>query len=96
MSTDLNPIENIWGILARRVYANGRQFTNREALIGMIQKTWNEIEPEFLIKLVESMKNRCAAVVGKKRGQNFILNSFFYDKNNFLYVFPCYYKNFDP
>ena len=38
LSPDLNPIENIWGILARRVYANGRQFTNREALIGMIQK----------------------------------------------------------
>ena len=57
LSTDLNPIENIWGILARRVYANRRQFTNREALIGMIQKTWNEIEPEFLIKLVGSMKN---------------------------------------
>ena len=66
LSPDLNPIENIWGILARRVYANGRQFTNREALIGMIQKTWNEIEPEFLIKLVESMKNQFVAVVDKK------------------------------
>ena len=66
LSPDLIPIENIWGILARRVYANGRQFTNREASIDMIQKIWNEIEPEFLIKLVESIKNRCAAVVEKK------------------------------
>ena len=76
MSPDLNPIENIWSILARRVYANGRQFTNREALIDMIQKTWNEIEPEFLINLVESMKNRCAAVVEKK-GTKFHIKLFF-------------------
>jgi transposase len=28
-SLDLNPIENIWGILTRRVYANGRQFKKK-------------------------------------------------------------------
>jgi len=27
-SPDLNPIENVWGIMARRVYANGKQYTN--------------------------------------------------------------------
>ena len=66
LSPDLNPIENIWVILARRFYANGRQLNNRDELIAIIQKTWNEIEPEFLSRLVDSMKNRCASVVGKK------------------------------
>ena len=32
-SPDLNPIENIWAILARQVYADGRQFNNRAELI---------------------------------------------------------------
>ncbi|KAF0775017.1 hypothetical protein AaE_001283 [Aphanomyces astaci] len=31
---DLNPIENLWGILARHVYANGRQYMNVEAYRG--------------------------------------------------------------
>ena len=28
ISPDINPIENLWGILVRRVYAHGRQFVN--------------------------------------------------------------------
>ncbi|KAG3217115.1 hypothetical protein PC129_g12031 [Phytophthora cactorum] len=32
-SPDLNPIENMWGVLARAVYANGRQFETRGSLI---------------------------------------------------------------
>ena len=63
---DLNLIQSIWGILACRVYANSRQFNNRDEVIAIIQKTWNEIEPEFLSRLVDSMKNRCASVVGEK------------------------------
>ena len=31
-SPDLNPIENLWGISARQVYANGRQFEDQEML----------------------------------------------------------------
>nr|CCA23754.1 protein T04A11.11 putative [Albugo laibachii Nc14] len=29
---DLNPIENVWGVLTRSVYANGRQFSTRTEL----------------------------------------------------------------
>lgn len=69
LSPDLNPIENIWGILVRRVYANGQQFTTRETLIEMLQKVWNEIEPEILVTLIESMKNRCKVILEEKGGK---------------------------
>ena len=82
LSPDLNPIENIWGILARSVYANRRQFNNRDDLIAIIQKTWNEIEPEFLSRLVDSMKNRYESVVGKK-GDKFLIKFIFLLKKQF-------------
>ena len=31
-SPDLNPIENLWSIVNRRVYADGRQYSSKDAL----------------------------------------------------------------
>lgn len=62
-SPDLNPIENLWGILARKVYANGKQFKDEDELIGAILKSWNEITQEELENLVKSMGNRIRAVI---------------------------------
>jgi transposase len=67
-SPDLNPIENLWGILARAVYKNGRQFWSRTELIECILKCWLEIDAEYLQKLTTSMHKRCVEVL--KRGGN--------------------------
>ena len=32
-SPDLNPVENLWGIWARKVYADGRQFEDKNGLV---------------------------------------------------------------
>jgi len=37
-SPDLNPIENSWGLLVRMVYANGKQFNNRDDIKAEIIK----------------------------------------------------------
>ncbi len=67
-SPDLNPIENLWGILVRRVYVNGRQFENVQSLKEAILKAWDEIPRETLQKLVDSMKDRMFEVIRKNGG----------------------------
>ncbi|KAG6583134.1 putative retroelement [Phytophthora cinnamomi] len=62
-SPDLNPIENMWGVLARAVYAHGRQFQTREDLIETIKASWAAIGQDLITKLVESMPKRCIAML---------------------------------
>ncbi|OQR89886.1 hypothetical protein ACHHYP_05967 [Achlya hypogyna] len=66
LSPDINPIENLWAIVARCVYANGRQFTTREGLMRAIFKAWDEIPQETLDTLVDSMSKRCSDVLLKQ------------------------------
>jgi transposase len=67
-SPDLNPIENLWGILVRIVYRNGRQFNNVTELRTAITEAWDLIEASELNKLADSMTNRLVEVL-KKNGQ---------------------------
>ncbi|KFM63293.1 Transposable element Tc3 transposase, partial [Stegodyphus mimosarum] len=57
-SPDLNPVENLWGDLARRVYANGRHFTSTTELKSTIEDEWYKTDPTLCQKLVSSMKTR--------------------------------------
>lgn len=67
-SPDLNPIENLWGILVRAVYADGRQFSTVAELKDAIRAAWAAIKPEVLKKLIESMKNRMFDLICAKGG----------------------------
>nr|CCA27561.1 protein Y45F10D.1 putative [Albugo laibachii Nc14] len=49
-SPDSNPIENVWGVLARSVYSNGRQFSTRAELKREIEKCWRELD-QYAAKL---------------------------------------------
>lgn len=63
LSPDLNPIENLWGVMVRLVYENGRQFETREELKRAILSAWATIHETTLLKLVNSMKTRCIQVI---------------------------------
>ena len=52
---DLNAIENIWGILARNVYKNGRQFHSKLDLMNAIKNCWKNIDASTLCGLTDSM-----------------------------------------
>lgn len=62
-SPDLNPIENVWGELARKVYRNGRQFYSVAALKKRICKAWVEISLLFTQNLISLMPNRVFEVI---------------------------------
>lgn len=66
LSPDLNPIENVWGILSRRVYANSKQYFSVDELKAAIEREWYNIEPEVLQNLVESMENRVFDLISCK------------------------------
>lgn len=57
-SPDLNPMENMWGILAKHVYANSRQFSTVADLKQVINTEWQSISAQTCKNLVDSMNNR--------------------------------------
>lgn len=67
-SPDLNPIENLWGILASKVYANGRQFNNVKDLKACIRECWEQIDAQTIQNLVTSMPKRIFEVIKNKGG----------------------------
>ena len=67
-SPDLNPIENLWGILAMEVYENGRQFNSVSQLRDCVMQCWEDIGRGTLNKLINSMHKRCEETLRKRGG----------------------------
>lgn len=62
-SPDLNPMENLWGIIVRRVYAENRQFDSVGELKAAINEAWKGIEHSVLQNLIGSMPNRLFDII---------------------------------
>ncbi|GBN11236.1 Transposable element Tc3 transposase [Araneus ventricosus] len=65
MNLDLNPIQNVWSIMSRKVYENGRQFYSVNALKTSIESAWYNLEPEILQTLIILMEKRVYDVLLK-------------------------------
>jgi transposase len=63
-SPDLNPIENLWEIVNRRIDREGVR--NQEQLFEQIKKAWEAIPQSIIDHLIESMPQRCQAVIDNK------------------------------
>ena len=63
-SPDLNPMENLWGLVKRRM--SKEQPSTQEELKGAIRRAWNSVTPEDCYHLVSSMPRRIQAVIAAK------------------------------
>ncbi|GBM06054.1 hypothetical protein AVEN_49435-1 [Araneus ventricosus] len=68
LSPDLNPEENVWGILSRAVYANDTQFQSVAELKAVIIEAWDNIDATVLQELVNVMPHRVFQVIYKHGG----------------------------
>ncbi len=63
-SPDLNPIENIWGIVKRKM--RNKRPKNADELNATVKETWASIPPQQCHKLITSMPRRIEAVIKAK------------------------------
>jgi hypothetical protein len=57
-SPDLNPIENLWSIIKRHVYGNGRQYSSKDDLWMVIKESAATIPKSTIEKLTDSVNDR--------------------------------------
>ncbi len=63
-SPDLNPIENLWGIVKRKM--RDTRPKNADDLKATVKETWASIPPQQCHKLITSMPRRIEAVIKAK------------------------------
>lgn len=65
VSPDLNTIENLWGIVVRSMYADGKQYDTIIDLNNVIKTSWEYIDIDTIKKLISTMQNCIYEVVNK-------------------------------
>ncbi len=63
-SPDLNPIENLWCIVKRKM--RNKRLKSADALKASVKETWASIPPQQCHKLITSMPRRIEAVIKAK------------------------------
>ncbi len=63
-SPDLNPIENLWGIVKRKI--RDTRPNNADDMKATVKETWASIPPQQCHKLITSMPRRIEAVIKAK------------------------------
>jgi len=65
-SPDLNPIENLWSYLVRKIYDNNISYSNNIELKNAIFNAWKNIPDSLIESLVKSMRKRCIDIIEKQ------------------------------
>lgn len=67
-SSDLNPIENLWSILKRTVYSDGKQYNSKDQLWKAIQGAAHSVGREVIRNLTKSVDQRLLTLIERKGG----------------------------
>ena len=65
-SPDLNPIEQIWELIDRKLDKSHVKI--KETLLSEIKRSWETIRVDMLKKYIETMPERCRAIIKAKGG----------------------------
>ena len=65
-SPDLNPIENLWDELEKRIRKHKPIPKNKNEFFNALYEEWKKIEEDKLVKLINSMRYRVAEVIKSK------------------------------
>ena len=65
LSPDLNLMENVWAMLVRKVYSEGKQYDSVKQLKAAILEAADHVEPLNLQNLVEKMNKRISLLLRK-------------------------------
>ena len=65
-SPDLKIIDSVWGVLARKFYAHGRQFKDLVSLKDALSKAWEVIDVAYLKLLYQSLPTRFLEVIERR------------------------------
>ncbi len=74
-SSDLYPIENLWGILIRDVYMDNRQYNTVQDLMEEINRCWNNIDQNVVHNLYKSISKRISNVLKAQGCKDKVLKS---------------------
>ena len=67
-SPDLNPIEELWGLIVATVYEGGRQYSAISELKNVILEAWEKMPSVQLQKLFDNMPSQVFEVIKANSG----------------------------
>ena len=65
-SPDLNPIENIWSVIKKKLWERREEVKNEEDIWRIKKEIWYKLNPDLFKKIYMSLPKQCEKVIFSK------------------------------